>query len=423
MSPQQLAGRQNQGLFEMQEKSSGGYINAPLFAAPHRSMFLTGGIMLLISFALWAVEIAARAGALEPVAWRMAPGAMHALLVLTGVFPFFMKGFVLTAMPRWQGMNDLGAESWLGAWHLLAAGWVAAVIGLVVPGLLVGGLMVVTAGWVMVLRVLWMVAHQPRADSVHARSVTYAMTAGAVALVAWVLFALTGDGRWVRLAVDLGVWWFLLPVFFTVCHRMVPFFSANVIDNYVMVRPRWSLAVVLGASAAHGLLNMLGEGQLAWVVEVPAAGVALWLSWRWRLLPALKVPLLGMLHVGFAWLGVALVLFALQNMAASAGKFVFGMAPLHALGLGFFGSILFGMVSRVTLGHSGQALQADRYTWGLFIAMQAVVVTRLLADLAPSAWSNGLMLVAVLGWLGVFGAWARRYLPTYWRPRSDGKPG
>lgn len=407
----------------MQEKKEGGYASAPMFAAPHRPMFLSGGIMLLVGFTLWAAEMAARASVVEPVAWRVAPSAMHALLVLVGVFPFFMKGFVLTAMPRWQGMSDLGPETWLSAWYLLAAGWVATVLGLLVPGLLVGGLMVVTVGWVMILRVLWMVAHQPRTDRVHARVVTYAMTAGAFALVAWTVFALTGNGMWVRLAVNLGVWWFLLPVFFTVCHRMVPFFSATVIDNYVMVRPRWSLAVVLAASVTHGLLNMLDKGYLAWLVDAPAAGVVIWLSVRWRFLPALKVPLLGMLHIGFAWLGVALVLFTIQNLGAGAGKFVFGMAPLHALGLGFFGSILFGMVSRVTLGHSGQALQADGYTWGLFLAMQAVVVTRLLADLVPSVWSNGLMLVAALGWLGVFGAWGWRYLPTYWRPRSDGKPG
>jgi uncharacterized protein involved in response to NO len=30
---------------------------------------------------------------------------------------------------------------------------------------------------------------------------------------------------------------------------------------------------------------------------------------------------------------------------------------------------------------------------------------------------------AALGWLVVFGLWASRYFPMYFRPRPDGQPG
>lgn len=168
---------------------------------------------------------------------------------------------------------------------------------------------------------------------------------------------------------------------------------------------------------------MAGQGAYTWIVDLPAALVALWLSWQWRLLPALRVPLLGMLHLGFAWFGIGLALYAVQGLAAGFGVTVLGLAPLHALGVGFFASVLLAMVSRVTLGHSGRPLVADRLTWGLFLGLEAVVLTRLLADLVPWSWSGGVMLVAVLGWLGVFGAWSWRYLPIYWRARADGRPG
>jgi uncharacterized protein involved in response to NO len=130
-----------------------------------------------------------------------------------------------------------------------------------------------------------------------------------------------------------------------------------------------------------------------------------------------------MLHVGFAWLGVALFLFAVQGIALSLGRPALGLAPLHALGAGFFGSVLLAMVSRVTLGHSGSKLTADRLTWGLFIGLEGVVVVRIVADLVPGEWSGGFMLAAVLGWIAVFAAWGVRYLPLYWRPRADGRPG
>lgn len=393
-----------------------------LFRAPHRAMFLGGCVMLLASFGLWAIEIAARAGFMGVMAWTLPPAWMHALLILCGVFPFFIFGFLLTAMPRWQGVADLVAHDWVWAWRLLASGWCMALAGLLLPGALVPGLLVVLAGWVMLLRVLGRVALHRNPDRTHALLTFSALIAGCVGLGAWLPAVVTQDGHWARIATQLGLWWFLLPVFFTVCHRMVPFFSANVIKPYVVVRPRWAFALV-AASVVHGALAMGGHEDLAWIVDVPAASIALWLSWKWRLIAALKVALLGMLHVGFAWLGIGLVLFAVQGFAAMVDVHLFGLAPLHAIGLGYFGSILLAMVSRVTLGHSGQALKADRLTVMLFVTLQLVTLARLGADIGPASFSNGLMAASVAAWCLVFSAWAIRYAPSYWRARVDGKPG
>jgi uncharacterized protein involved in response to NO len=74
-------------------------------------------------------------------------------------------------------------------------------------------------------------------------------------------------------------------------------------------------------------------------------------------------------HFAFAWLAVALALAALADVAAAARRTpgLIGRAPLHALGLGFFGGMLMAMVTRVTLGHSGRPLVLDALTWRLFL--------------------------------------------------------
>lgn len=394
-----------------------------LFAAPHRSLFFAGAVSLLLSFLLWGLELAARVGFLPHLAWTLPPGWMHALLVTVGVFPLFMFGFLLTAMPRWQGHDEIPKGRWLWAWRLLVAGWAVAFLGMLVPGLLVPGLLLVFAGWGGAQRVLWQIAHHGDLEALHARVVCYAMLTGMAALLAWVGYALTGEAIWARGAINIAVFGCLLPVFFAVCHRMVPFFSTGVIPSYVMVRPTWALVLVLGGSVLHAVLPLVGLQALSWVADAPAAFAALWLSWQWRLVPALRVPLLGMLHIGFLWLGISMAMFAAQGLAALAGLQILGLAPLHALGLGFFGSVLMAMVSRVTLGHSGRKLAADRLTWGIFLGLEAVVLIRIAAEVAPGEWSGALMFLALAGWLGVFGAWGVRYLPIYWRPRPDGRPG
>ncbi|MBD3743436.1 MAG: NnrS family protein [Stenotrophomonas sp.] len=97
-------------------------------------------------------------------------------------------------------------------------------------------------------------------------------------------------------------------------------------------------------------------------------------------------------------------------------------APLHVLGIGFLAGMLVAMASRVSLGHSGRALEADRPTWGLFLTLMLAALTRALAEWATSLYTPLLFLSAAL-WLAAFGLWAWRYAPLYWRPRADGKAG
>src|SRR5690606_30419390 len=89
--------------------------------------------------------------------------------------------------------------------------------------------------------------------------------------------------------------------------------------------------------------------------------------------------------------------------------------------VGFFGSLLVAMVTRVTQGHSGRPLVLGTIPGIAFVGMQLVAVLRLLAELAanPAPW----FLAAGLGWLAVFLPWVLRSLWIYLTPRADGRPG
>jgi uncharacterized protein involved in response to NO len=90
--------------------------------------------------------------------------------------------------------------------------------------------------------------------------------------------------------------------------------------------------------------------------------------------------------------------------------------------MGFLGSLLLAMVTRVSCGHSGRTLVADALAWGLFWALQLATVLRLLATLWP-AQAEHLLVAAATAWLSTLLVWGARHGRWYGQPRVDGRPG
>jgi uncharacterized protein involved in response to NO len=188
---------------------------------------------------------------------------------------------------------------------------------------------------------------------------------------------------------------------------------------------------MLGIVLAHGLLplgSVFAPGALfGWLrlaVDLAGAALVLVVAWRWGVVQSLRNRLLAMLHLGFVWLGIALALYAWNQATLLAGLPAagIGLAPLHALTMGFFGSVAFAMVTRVTAGHSGRQLVADPFTWRLFWTLQAAVLARLLSEAWP-AQARWLTPLAILLWCAAMLPWAARSALIYLRPRADGRPG
>lgn len=398
------------------------------FAAPHRVMFLSGTVQALVLMAFWSVEVGGRYAGLWAVpAWPLQtllpPSTLHALLISCGVFPLFIFGFILTAGPRWQGAGELARRDFVPAFLLLASGWLLVWAALLLPRLLVVGLALALVGWIAVALTLTRIARHRASEREHIVFVALAAWLGAAGLGAFAVMAAGGASWWARLGTSLVIWGFLLPVFVTVAHRMLPFFTSSAVRGYVVHRPVWALRVLLGASLMHGALTFLEQPQWLWCVDLPAALVAGRLKWLWWSRAAMQNPMLAVLHLAFAWLGVAFALFALQSMVSGMLPGFLGQAPLHALTLGFFASMLLGMASRVTMGHSGRPVAADNAMWWAFCMMQAAAILRVASEWPALPGAYRLMWLSSLLWLGAFALWAGRYAPAFWRPRADGKSG
>lgn len=401
-------------------------------AAPHRSMFLFGAIQGILTLLWWLYELAGRTSLIDnTLTWSIAPTWAHAFLMIYGFFPFFIFGFLFTTYPNWTDGEKIKRQHYATTAVLLAAGSTTFYLGLISnEHILALGVAIMLAGWSIALYAMTRVLNTstPGKEKRHTVAAHIAVLSGWLGIAAYLLWLLTQNSFMLDFARSAGIWFFLTPIVIIVSHRMIPFFSSRVLDNYVMVRPYWLLWLMLACSAGHGLLQIMGMLPYYWLVDLPLAISALYLSFKWGFLRSFSVSLLAVLHISFLWLGISMLLFGLQSLIfmLSAGElFIGGLAPLHALTIGYFASMVLGMASRVTLGHSGRPLVLDSFTWLLFLGFQTTTLIRVLADVIPSIAQHIPMLYVAAGfvWLLCFTLWGARFIPIYWRARIDGKPG
>jgi uncharacterized protein involved in response to NO len=407
---------------------------ARLLSAPHRLAFFAAAVGLAASALWWLAALAARAAGLA-LPWAVPPAVAHGLALSLGFMPLFMVGFLFTAGPRWLALPDVAARTLLRPVLAMGLGWACALVGFHwATALAALGLATVTAGWVAVLgRFARLVGASRVPDRLHARAVLAAGGIGALAMAAGAQGVGLAQFDLARAAALLAIWGFLAPTFAIVAHRMLPFFTAGALPMLAAWRPNWLLGAMLaalGAAAAGEVAAALWwplpapVHALLAVVQAPAALLMLWLALRWGLLHSLRVRLLAMLHGGFVWLGLALALLAASHALAAGqgGGAGLGLAPLHALTMGYLGATLLAMITRVAAGHSGRPLAADNVVWALYLALQAAAVLRVAAALWP-ALPQAVTLAAAALWTLACVGWAGRYGRWLGRPRADGRPG
>jgi len=404
-----------------------------LLLAPHRLGFFLAMAVLLAAALWWALVQVQRSGAGPNLPHAVSPSLVHATVMTFGFMPLFFSGFLFTAAPKWLRVSGPSARRLAPALLAQAAGWFAWLCGSHVHAAFAAtGLSLVLIGLGGTTTMFWrLMAASREEDLLHARAVGVALVTGCLCLAGVGVSLLTGAGAAARLFVLTGLWGFIVVVYVTVTHRMIPFFSPPPMPTVQTWHPSSALALMLGAAAfeaSAGWLDAAFPGYAAWqvvrgVIELAAGAVLVWLAVMWGLFKSLRIRLLAMLHPGFLWMGLGLALSGgSQLLGWASGSAVLPLAPLHAITMGALGSLMLAMVTRVSCGHAGRSVVADDLVWRLFWLLQAATLLRIAAAV-PSWPTQPLLTAAALLWAGLMLIWGLRYGSWYGRPRADGRPG
>ncbi len=370
---------------------------------------------------------AAFASAIVPVWLLLVSGALppghyldattwHAHEMVFGFAVAVLAGFLLTAAGNWTQRETLVGAPLLG----LAALWLVGRIAMAAPEALPRG--VPAAVDLAFLPALVVVLARPIVAARNWRNLVMLAALGALFVANAVvhcgaLGVLAADAprRACLVAVDV-----IVVVVLVIAGRVFPMFTRNATGaTDVRSHPTLDVLAIAGAGV-FTVFDAVDHGSRIAALTAGIAGVlAAARSAHWGMRHTLTLPLLWILHVGYAWIPLGLLL---RGLAAFAPVVPASLAT-HALTVGAIGSLTLGMMARVALGHTGRPLVAPRpMAWAFGAVTGAAVVRVALPLVAPAAYFASLVAAGAL-WTAAFLAYLVAYAPVLLGPRLDGKQG
>jgi uncharacterized protein involved in response to NO len=201
--------------------------------------------------------------------------------------------------------------------------------------------------------------------------------------------------------------------------RVVPAFTHNWLHlSGISTRMPRRIVWLDGASVVSiALLALLQvvpvPERIQAATALPAAlanGVRLFL---WHGAPTWRAPIVFVLHVGYAWLVIGLLLM-------SAAAFDSGLPSIpaeHAFGAGAVATMIIAIMTRASLGHTGRRLIAPQPVVLAYILLTVAAFLRVFGSLIATPHYLEILQVAGLAWIGAFSLFVAVYAPILMTPR------
>jgi len=387
-----------------------------LWRLAFRPFFLFGALFAALSIGLW---LAVLFGGL-PYHGGMSPIIWHSHEMVYGFSTAIIAGFILTAVQNWsgkRGIQGLKLQVLFGFWAL-ARLLIAFYPG---PSLLVT--IVDLAFFPLLGFFLFPYLKEPRFKVERVFFLYFAIFFTSNLLVHLETLGVNlPENINAALAIRLGLHTVILVILF-IGGRVIPFFTESAISRS---QPKTypAIEVLSHASAWAFLITQffMQHSIISAVVAIVTAIIQLIRLQGWYV-PRLKaVPIIWVLHVAYLWLAIGFLLSGFSSL---------GLVPItlsvHAFTVGGIGSIIFGMMTRVSFGHTGRKLYPSKKSVAGYAMISLAALIRVFGPmftgaLGADAYSVSLTLAGVL-WITAFGFFVFEYFPVLTQPRLDGRDG
>ncbi len=363
-----------------------------LMASGHRPFFLLAGLYAALALPMWLL------------AWRgILPltSTWHGHEMVFGFAVAAIAGFLLAAVPKWTDSKPFRGPRVA----LLVTLWFVGRLGMWIPGLARLDLLFLPVLALFLGREIW-----------HARN----RRNYGVPLLLGALWALNLLFHFLDSSLALRVAAYVVTTLVAlIAGRIVPQFTRNALKlaghaAHECHTPKWLDVLSVPAVLAVAATELIAPLTLVSGIAAAVASLILGLRMRgWRTWQTRALPIVWILHVGYAFVPLGLALKAVADVGGPLGTF----AALHALTAGAMGVMILAVASRAALGHAGRPLVASPAT----VVAYALVISGAILRVA-AAHPHAVIAAGAL-WSAGYAVFSAVYWPILTRPRLDGQPG
>ena len=381
--------------------------NAPFWGRGFRPFFFFGAVLSVASMGVWRAYYSG--AAIMPSGFFADPISWHAHEMIYGFSMAIVAGFLLTAVANWTGGAPARQIHLAALFALWAIGRVVMNIDFGLPRWIV---IIAENLFIPALAVSLAV---PLIRSWNRRNFIF-LSLLIVLFVSDIWFLISGAMEALYVAMMM-----VLIMVSLVGGRIIPAFTVAALRwqgvQAFQTDQRKTDAAAIASLVAVALCLVFARETL--VMAGVAALSCLLHAWRMRHYHTLKIldePLVWILHAGYAWLVIGLGLLAATGYGLFDTRTV-----IHALTTGCIGSMILGMMCRVTLGHTGRELTIGWWVTISFYALQAATVMRVFGPMAmPEKTVDWIVYSAGL-WVFCFMVYLVVYGRMLFRARPDGQ--
>lgn len=331
--------------------------------------------------------------------------------MLFGFVGAAVAGFLLTAIPNWTGRLPVAG----GPLAALFAIWVAgrlAVFFSATTGLLIAGM--VDIGFFLALAF------------VAAREVIAAKNRNLPVVGLILLFGLADAGDYAAaagllrdpLAFSRAAISLVVVMISIIGGRIVPSFTRNWLmkqgqSDKLPIQPnRFDRAAIAATAIALLFWVTFPVGAITAALLLISATLQASRLFRWRGYRAVREALLVIMHIGYCWIPIGLLLLCLSGVSTAVPESV----AIHALTVGAMGTMILAVMTRATLGHIGRELEANQLTIVIYSLVTLGATLRVAAIFLPLNYVRVIDVAGIL-WGGAMLLFLIGYGPMLWSPR------
>ncbi len=343
------------------------------FSQPHQPFFVLAFINAIITMVIFLLSY----NSIIHLAIDVSRFHIYGIIYFSFTPAFF--AFLFTTFPRFTSTPAISKPIYMRIFSIFYLSSTLFLLGSLVSPVFSGfGMVLLFVGHLMGILVLKGIYDTTQLeDKVDIFWILLAMSFG---LLSNLLFLIAGlfYTSLMGLSIEIAIYLYLFLVTFSVAQRMVPFFSHSTVAP-----DKRLLKIIFGLLVAHILLEGIYT-NLSFIVDIVIAILVARELLRWKLQFPNPNPLIWILHTALYWVPIGFLLGALSNLLSMVSGVYLLALDVHIIVLGFVLTMLIGFGTRVTLGHSGARMEADRLTKILFYSTQLVVFSRIVVSIVAS---------------------------------------